>query len=29
MAMLLAADTPDGGVKVAFLDGIAPGARLR
>lgn len=27
--MLLAADTPDGGVKVAFLDGIAPGARLR
>ena len=27
--MLLAADTPDGGVKVAFLDGIVPGARLR
>ena len=27
--MLLAADTPDGGVKVAFLDGIDPGARLR
>ena len=27
--MLLAADTPDGGVKVAFLDGIASGARLR
>lgn len=27
--MLLAADTPDGDVKVAFLDGIAPGARLR
>lgn len=27
--MLLAADTADGGVQVAFLDGIAPGSRLR
>lgn len=27
--MLLAADTPDGGVKVMFADGLEPGMRLR
>ena len=27
--MLLAGDTEDGGVQVAFIDGIEPGTKLR